>query len=138
MKHFSLEHFVEHKLLTLEGDWSPQIITDWKWSKNQIHHGWKFFFSSSTTTQQASQLKWNRRRRKVLCETTRLTWEKFRSEGFKFSSFFPEWRETEWGVCIWGISNHSSTEAMQSLAASSSTFVIWLGGKHSYAKCNTT
>ena len=58
-----------------------------------------------------------------------------KSSGQKASSFqvFSQSEETEWGVCIWGISNHRS----QAKLSSSSTFVIRLGGKKSFAKYNT-
>ena len=133
MKHFSLEHFVEHKLLTLEGDWSPQIITDWKWSKNQIHHGWKFFFL--LPRRRSKQANWNEIGGGEKFYVRQQDWRE-KSSGQKASSFqvFSQSEETEWGVCIWGISNHRS----QAKLSSSSTFVIRLGGKKSFAKYNTT
>ena len=108
MKHFSLEHFVEHKLLTLEGV-QP---SNYNWLKvvKKSDPSWMKVFFSLLPRRRSKQANWNEIGGGGEKFYVRQQDWREKSSGQKASSFqvFSQSEETEWGVCIWGISNHSS------------------------------
>ena len=113
MKHFSLEHFVEHKLLTLEG--VKPSNHNWLKVVKKSDSSWMKVFFSLLPRRRSKQANWNEIEGGEKFYVRQQDWRE-KSSGQKASSFqvFSQSEETEWGVCIWGISNHRSHAKLSS------------------------